>query len=198
MVKVRQGLPPQDYSSLAIVDLPPMSIAQPEFVDLLGRSDVLVVVSSYEPDSVVSAERVLEAYPGSRVVKVCNRASMEGCGHYLKVTPESPFFVIGEPTNFRTFSELVNELGFRGEDKFERVGRQFVVNGVRAKLVARWDPYAIIGVEVSQKWYYALMPYTKPIEELVTMARSLIGPFYLNRLGFADNALTKLFRVVRR
>ncbi|WP_243679396.1 hypothetical protein [Vulcanisaeta distributa] len=67
-----------------------MSIAQPEFIDLLGRADVLVVVSSYEPDSVVSAERVLEAYPGSRVVRVCNRMPTEGCKHYLKVTPESP------------------------------------------------------------------------------------------------------------
>ncbi len=97
---------------MAIVDLPPMSLAQPEFIDLLGRADVLIVVSSYEPDSVVSVERVLEAYPGSRVVRVCNRMPTEGCKHYLKVTPESPFFVIGEPTNFRTFSELVSELGF--------------------------------------------------------------------------------------
>lgn len=68
------------------------------------------MVSSYEPDSVVSMERVLEAYPGSRIVKVCNRASMEGCRHYLKVTPESPFFVVGEPTNFRTFLRLTDDL----------------------------------------------------------------------------------------
>ncbi|MGC8607510.1 MAG: hypothetical protein ACP5L5_08130 [Vulcanisaeta sp.] len=197
LVGVRQGLPPQGFEGVAIVDLPPMSLAQPEFVDLLGRADALVVVSSYEPDSVVSVERVLEAYPGSRIVKVCNRASMEGCRHYLKVTPESPFFVIGEPTNFRTFNELINELGFVGENRYERVGRQFVVNGVRAKLVARWDPYAIIGVEVSQKWYYALMPYTKPIEELVSMAYELVGPSYLYRLGLANNALTRLFRAIR-
>ncbi|WP_243680296.1 hypothetical protein [Vulcanisaeta souniana] len=162
-------------------------------------ADALVVVSSYEPDSVVSMERVLEAYPGSRIVKVCNRASMEGCRHYLKVTPpESPFFVVGEPTNFRTFLRLTDDLGFTGEARFERVSREFGgADGVKAKLVYRWDPYAIIGVEISLKWYYALMPYTKPIEELVTTAKNLLGPSYLNRLGFADNALNKLFRAIR-
>ncbi len=197
LVRVRQGLPSQDYDGLAIVDLPPMNLTQPEFVDLLGRADALVVVSSYEPDSVVSMERVLEAYSGSRIVKVCNRVSMEGCRHYLKVTPESPFFIVGEPTNFRTFLRLTDDLGFTGEDRFERVSREFRADGVKAKLVYRWDPYAIIGVEASLKWYYALMPYTKPIEELVTIAKNLLGPSYLNRLGFADNALNKLFRVVR-
>ncbi|GAB6947767.1 hypothetical protein JCM16161A_18970 [Vulcanisaeta sp. JCM 16161] len=197
LVRVRQGLPPQGYNGIAIVDLPPMSLAQPEFVELLGRADVLVVVSSYEPDSVVSADRVVEAFPGGRVVRVCNRMPTEGCRHYLKVTPESPFFVIGEPTNFKTFGELVNELGFPGEARFERVGRQFTVNGVRAKLVARWDPYAIIGVEVSQKWYYALMPFTRPIEDLVSMARQMLGPTYLFKLGLEDSAITRLFRAIK-
>ncbi|WP_460172695.1 P-loop NTPase family protein [Vulcanisaeta sp. JCM 14467] len=198
LVRVRQGLPPQGYEGLAIVDLPPMSLAQPEFVDLLGRADILVVVSSYEPDSVVSAERVLEAYPGGRVVRICNRMPTEDCKHYLKVTPESPFFVIGEPTNFRTFSELVSGLGFSGVERFERVGRQFVVGGVRAKIVTRWDPYAIIGIEVSGKWYYALMPFVRPIEDLVSMAHQMLGPTYLFKLGLADNALTRLLKAVRR
>ena len=198
LVRVRQGLPQQGYDGIAIVDLPPMSLAQPEFVDLLGRADVLVVVSSYEPDSVVSADRVVEAFPGNRVVRVCNRAPSEGCRYYLKMTPESPFFVVGEPTNFRTFGGLVDELGFRGEARFERVGRQFVVDGVRAKLVARWDPYVIMGIEASAKWYYALMPGVKPVEDLVRLMRNSLGPNYLTRLGLAEDALARLFRNIRR
>jgi glycosyltransferase involved in cell wall biosynthesis len=196
-VKVRQSEPPQGFDGVAIVDLPPMSVAQPEFVDLLGRADAVVVVSSYEPDSVVSADRVLEAFPGERVVRVCNRIPTEGCRYYLKITPENPFFVIGEPSNFRTFGALVNELGFAGEARAERVNREFVVGGIRAKLVASWDPYLILGVEALSKWYYAALPGVRPVEDLVRYVNSVLGPQYLARIGFGDNSLTKLLRGVR-
>ncbi|MFB6470933.1 MAG: hypothetical protein TU36_006865 [Vulcanisaeta sp. AZ3] len=194
LVKVRQGAPPRDFEGVAVVDLPPMDASQSDFVDLLGRADALVVVSSYEPDSVVSVERVLEAYSGGKVVKLCNRAPMEGCRHYLKITPESPFFVIGEPTNFRTFGELVNELGFVGSSRVERINKEFSVGGVKAKIVARWDPYEILGVEALFKWYYALVPGVKPIEELVGYVSDTLGSQYLYKVGFNDKALSKLLR----
>jgi len=198
IVKVRQGAPPRDFGGVAIVDLPPMSIAQPEFTELLGRADAVVVVSSYEPDSVVSVDRVLEALPSGRVVRVCNKTPTEGCRYYLKMTPESPFFVIGEPSNFRTISGLVDELGFAGQARARRVNKEFVTSGVRAKLVATWDPYLLLGVEVLSKWYYALLPSVRPVEELVNYVNSILGPQYLHKVGFGGGSLLKLLRGVKR
>ncbi|WP_243679395.1 hypothetical protein [Vulcanisaeta distributa] len=103
----------------------------------------------------------------------------------------------GEPTNFRTFSELVNELGFLGEGRFERVGSSSWLMALGLSSSPVGTPYAIIGVEVSQKWYYALMPFTRPIEELVSMAHQMLGPTYLSKLGLVDNAIAKLFRAVK-
>ena len=194
LVKVKQGLPPQGYEGLAIVDLPPMSLAQPEFIDIINRSDVLIVISSYEPDSVTAVEKVLEAYQGSKVVRLCNMMPTEDCRHYLKATPESPFFVIGEPTNFKTLSELATELGFTNNEQHTRASRQFTVNGVKAKLVSYWDPYAIIGIEAVGKWYYGAVPFTRPIEDLVKLLRNALGTTYVYKLGFANGNLEKLLR----
>nr|MCG2867756.1 hypothetical protein [Vulcanisaeta sp.] len=73
-----------------------------------------------------------------------------------------------------------------------------VTSGVRAKLVATWDPYLLLGVEVLSKWYYALLPSVRPVEELVNYVNSILGLQYLHKVGFGGGSLLKLLRGVKR
>ncbi|WP_069806872.1 hypothetical protein [Vulcanisaeta thermophila] len=194
VVRIVRGAPSGDgFGDVSIVDLPPMSVAQESFVELLRRADALVLVQSYEPDSILAGEAALQAFPGNRVVRLCNRAPAGDCKYHLKLTPESPFFVVGEPSNFKSLLNVADELGFAGEGFAERVGREFNVGGFRVKLVSRWDPYGVVGIE-QVKWYYVAIPLVTTIGEAIRRLWSLISPEYLGNLGLAEGSLRRLFR----
>ena len=185
LVKLRQGRPPKDFSGIAIVDTPPMDLTQPDYADLLNKVDVVVAVNSYQPNSVISIDEISKAIPNRdvKILEVCNKTVTEKCEYYLKMTPENPFFVIGEPSNFRVFNKLVDELGFRNAVKIARINREFTVDKIKSKMVVAWDPYEILGIEVLGKWYYALVPAVRPVEELIKLINNILNNYLLNVFG---------------
>jgi len=185
LVKLQQGRPPKDFGGVAIVDAPPMDLTQPNYTDLLSRVDVVVVVNSYQPNAVISIDEISKAIPNRdvRILEVCNKTVTEKCEHYLKITPESPFFVIGEPSNFRVFNKLIDELGFRNATKITRINREFTVDKIKSKIVATWDPYEILGIETLSKWYYALLPAVRPVEELIKLASNILSNYLISVFG---------------
>ena len=185
LVKLRQGRPPEGFNGIAVVDAPPMDLTQPDYADLLSRVNVVVVVNSYQPNAVISTDEISKAIPNRdvKILEVCNKTIIEKCEYYLKMTPENPFFVIGEPSNFRVFSKLVDELGFRNTAKIVRINREFVVDQIKSKILTTWDPYEILGIETLNKWYYALVPAARPVEELVKLISNILNNYLLNVFG---------------
>jgi hypothetical protein len=187
-----------DPGSNVIIDLPPMSVVDPRFSEFMGISDLVVLVTSHEPDSVVAVDRVLEAYPSIRYVRLCNKVPLNQCEHYLKYSPEHPAFVVGEPSNFRVLMEIVDRLDIAKNPSFRRINRETTVNRTRTRVVSCWDPYCIIGIYLLNKYYYAAVPVTSDLGNLVMKLMEIFRENYLNKLGISYDKLVEKYRKYRK